>query len=803
MYRLDTSTRGFLDRLRRTSRYSSAVSDQVPQDAGDDYSTQNSSDSGSSTRHGSSAQTSRRSARKQHGLFFKVVTRTIAGLLALVLIGVAALAVVYQRTTIPQPGQDAEKQVAIVYYSDGKTEMGRIGTVNRQNVQLSQVPQKVQYAFLSAEDRNFFDNKGISPSGIVRAAWAGARGGAQQGGSTITQQYVKNYFLTQDKTVSRKVKEIMISVKIDRKYTKQQILADYLNTIYFGRNAYGIQAASQAYFGVNSNQLTVSQGAFLASVINAPAIFDPANGSDSANRARTRMNYVFSGMVEKGWLTQAESDAQRFPTFKTSKPPNSRTGSTGYLIAAIEKELTTKLKLSEQDINRGGLRIISTVDKDDQAAAVKAVKNNVDNTGKTGKDRVNAGLVAMRPDGSIAAMYGGDDYQKSQFNAATQAAVPAGSGFKVFALTAAQQQGISLSARVNGANNLRLPGEPKPVKNSGGVSTGFISLRNALTQSINTAFVRLNVQMGSGKTLAAAKLLGIPATDSGMDSPSPRDTLGGIDVKAIDMTTAFNTINARGKRADAHFVQKVTSETGSYSYKAKTEGKQVVSKKIADNVANAMQGPVSRPAGSAYKTLRDFNRPAGGKTGTTDNFRSAWFTGFTPGQLTTSVDMYAGDGGGDTSLAKAGRTFYGGDVPTQIWKDFMTVALKGQPATKMPKASELGGGIPGVRAPANRVPAPAPSSRSTSSRSSAPSSSSSSSSSSSASAPPTDTPTPTPSTQTSTSSPPSAPSTSQPPPTSSTPPAPPVPTKVPSTVAPQVPPKPSAASTPAEAQTTG
>lgn len=661
------------------------MSDEGPIDHQDDGS------SGErSSRRTAPAAGRRKRRRKEHGLFFKVLTRTIAGLFTLLLIGIAALVVIYLRTSIPQPGQDANKQTAIVYYNDGKTEMGRIGPVNRQNVPLSKVPKKVQYAFLAAEDRNFYDNNGVSPTGILRAAWADARGGSRQGGSTITQQYVKNYFLSQDKTVSRKVKEIMISIKIDRKYSKDQILDDYLNTIYFGRNAYGIQAASQAYFGVDSDKLTVAQGGFLASVINAPAYFDPATGPQSANRARARMSYVFAGMVKKGWLTQAESSALTFPTFKTPKPVNSRTGSTGFLVAAAEAELTTKLKLSEQDIGRSGLRITTTIDKSDQAAAVRAVKNNVDNTGKTAKNQVNAGLVAMKPDGAVAAMYGGSDYQKSQFNSATMAAPPGGSSFKVFALTAAQQQGISLDSTVSGANYLSLPGEKKPVTNDQNESFGQITLRTALTRSVNTAFVRLNLKLGTGKTLAAAKLLGIPATDRGMNKPSPRDTLGEADVHVIDMATAYNTINAGGKKSEPHFVQKVTSETGSYNYTATPNAQQVVSSKIADNVASAMAGPISDPYGTAYQTLKDFGRPAGGKTGTTDNFRSAWFTGFTPGQLTTSVGMYAGNGDASSTLRQDGKNFYGGVVPTEIWKDFMTLALQGQPVTKMPAASNLG-----------------------------------------------------------------------------------------------------------------
>ncbi|NYJ76282.1 transglycosylase domain-containing protein [Allobranchiibius huperziae] len=697
--------------------------------------------------------------RRGHGLFFKVVTRTIVGLFALFLIGVIALVVIYQRTQIPQPDQQAGRQVAVVYYSDGKTELGRIGPVNRQNVRLDQVPQQVQYAFLSAEDRNFYDNKGVSPTGILRAAWADARGGSQQGGSTITQQYVKNYFLTQNRTVSRKVKEIMISIKIDRKYTKQQILTDYLNTIYFGRNAYGIESASQAYFGVDSDKLTLNQGAFLASVINAPAYFDPANGADSKARAAARMAYVFDGMVKKGWLTRAEASAQTFPTFKSPKPVNTRTGSTGYLLAAIENELSTKLKLSGQDIGRSGLRITSTIDKNDQAAAVQAVKNSVSaQTAST--DQVHAGLISQKPDGAVVAMYGGSDYQKTQFNSAQQAAVPGGSSFKVFALTAAQEAGIGLNTQVSGANNLRLPGVSKPITNDRGETFGLINLRTALADSVNTAFVRLNVRMGSGKTLAAAKQLGIPATDPNMNNPTPVDTLGVADVHVIDMANAYNTINAGGKRASPYFVQKVTSEQGGYSYTAHPDSTQVVSKDIADNVASAMAGPITYPSGSAHATLRDFGRPAAGKTGTVGSdgkFRSAWFTGFTPGQLTTSVGMYAGDGGTNSSLAKAGQQFYGGVVPTQIWKDYMTLALQGQPITQLPKATNGGSGD---NIPTSSTTTPPPTSTTTTST--PPTSTSTSTST----PPPSTTPPPT---STTTTPPPT--STRTTPPSTSTPPS--------------------------------
>ncbi len=653
--------------------------------------------------------------RKEHGLAFKVFWRTVLGLFSLFVIGFVVLLVIYLRTPIPQPQANAGKQLSIVYYNDGKTELGRFSTVNRQDVKLDQVPRTVRYEFLAAEDRNFYKNSGVSFSGTVRAAWKTLTGGGEQGGSTITQQYVKNYFLTQDRSVKRKVKEIMISLKIDQKYSKDQILQDYLNNIYFGRGAYGIQAASQAYFGVDVEKLNPSQGAFLASVINAPGLYDPQYGDAAAARANARMVYVLDGMVKEGWMTQAEREKQEFPNFVPYKPNSQITpGPNGYIVASVRSELQNKLKLSPEDIDRGGLRITTTIEKPAQDAAVAAVNKSVPSE-VARLDQLHTGLFAQKPDGAVVAMYGGNDISKNAVNAATGAQIQGGSSFKAFALAAALQDGMTMQTRFSGASPLVLNaggGKQTRVTNDHGDQYGSLTLGQAFAVSSNTAFVRLNQQLGTGKTLAAAQQLGIPAKAPGMNDPSAVDVLGYAAVHVSDMANAYNTISAEGKKAAPYFITKVSSTAGDYDYSAHPNTTQAIDKDIAANLANGMQGPLVGAGGyqgTAESTAGTLNRPAGGKTGTTGangKFIAAWFTGFTPNQLTTSVGMYAGDG--TKALNQAGESFYGGDIPGTIWRDFMSAALKGQPVAKMPTPKDVKPSVTNTPPPVTQTQAPQP-----------------------------------------------------------------------------------------------
>ena len=278
--------------------------------------------------------------------------RSLWSLLALGVLGGIGLFIAYTLTSIPEPNGRALQQRSTIYYSDGKTVLDTFAEVNRQIVPINRVPKPVQYAFLAAEDRSFYRNNGISPKGIARSVWVGLKGGPQQGGSTITQQYVKNYFLTQDRTVTRKAKEILISIKIDKELPKDRILESYLNTIYFGRGADGIQTAAQAYFGTGVENLDVAQGAVLASVIRGPSLYDPGLGPEQLALVKERWVYVLDGMVDSGWLT---ASARASLTFRGPAHQDAHRGSGPGFVVKNGKPVMSKLKLTEA--TWGGLRL--------------------------------------------------------------------------------------------------------------------------------------------------------------------------------------------------------------------------------------------------------------------------------------------------------------------------------------------------------------------------------------------------------------------------------------------------------------
>ncbi|WP_291524517.1 transglycosylase domain-containing protein [Branchiibius sp. NY16-3462-2] len=639
--------------------------------------------------------------KKKHSLFFKVVVGTILGLFGLLLAVIAALVVIYFTTDIPKANADATKQISIAYYDDGKTEIGRLGSINRVPVTLDKVPVQTQHAFLAAEDRNFYENKGVSPTGILRALWSNVRGGGiKGGGSTITQQYVKNYFLTQDQSLSRKLREAMIAIKIDQRYSKDQILEDYLNNVYFGRGAYGIQAGAQAYFGVDSDKLTLNQGIFLASVINAPSLFDPAYADGNLARAQSRAAYVADGMVDKGWLTEAERANLTLPSFPVIKQKSSVSGPNGYIIQALRKEMINKLDMTDNDIDRGGLRIVTTINKKDQDAAIaavnKVVPEDIRNLGN-----IHTGLMAQKPDGAVVAMYAGTDPQKEASTTQYQT-MQGGSSFKVFGLAAALKQGMNPSTTYyNGPAELYVggTGNGSVVHNFGNESFGRINLVTALAHSVNTVFVQLNKDLGDDykPTLQAAQDLGIPATDPGMLGTKEPATfinniLGTPAVKVADMATAYNTINNNGTRVDQYFISKITSPDGDADYTHSQSGQDVLTKDQAATLTQAMSHVLS-DRGATGATANDIlDRPAAGKTGTSGTASESgaiWFTGFTPGQLTTSVSMFKpnNEGGTDGQIIYNGKPATGGALAAQVWGYFMKSALAGQPVAQLPNPS--------------------------------------------------------------------------------------------------------------------
>jgi membrane peptidoglycan carboxypeptidase len=606
---------------------------------------------------------------------------SIAGAVLFVL-GVIGVFIAYNKIDIPAANEIANRQVSIVYYADGKTELDRISSQdgNRESVDLSRVPKFVQDAHLAAEDRTFYANNGISVGGILRAVKTSVTGEAQVGGSTITQQYVKNYFLTQDRTISRKAREILLAIKIDGQRSKSQILQDYLNTIYYGRGAYGIQSGAKAYFGKDVSKLTIPEGAVLASVINAPSLYDPANGPGAKANLEKRVDYVLDGMVSEGWLSRAErAKYTELPKILPYKPNQFSSGPNGFITAQVKRELIAN-GLTEQDIDQGGLRITTTIDKKAQNAAITAMQDNL-------PKKVQGGLVAIKPgDGAVIAMYGGADYRKNQFNSATQAIMQGASNFKPFAVLAAVRDGISTKTKFDGDQPQEIDGTK--ITNFGERSYGMVDMRRMIGRSINTAFVNLNNTITPKLTRQAAIDAGIPERTPGLDD-TLTNVLGTASPHVIDMATAYSTIAAQGVRSKPYFVKRVTSTTSDFSYTAKPQTRRAFDKDVTADVTDAMTYTV-KDGGTATK-LQRLDRPVAGKTGTSSYAKSIWFSGFVP-QLAVSIGMYKPDANGNPqTLTDAEDTnLTGGTIPADVFYDFMKIVMDGVPVQDFPPRAGVG-----------------------------------------------------------------------------------------------------------------
>jgi membrane peptidoglycan carboxypeptidase len=620
-----------------------------------------------------------------------------AFVLLVVLVGIA-----YATTSIPNPNDTATNQQTFYLYSNGKI-LAHGGQTNRIDVALKDVPVGVRYAVLSAEDRNFQSEPGISPTGILRAFVTDIRGGdIQQGGSTITQQYVKNAYLSQARTFTRKIKEIFISLKLANSKPKDEILQDYLNTIYFGRNAYGIKAASQAYFGKDVSRLNVSEGAVLAAVIRAPSYYDP-----SVNKAPAvaRWHYVIDGMVKQHWLSAAEAARAQFPT--VVKPGGTASngecvGPTGFICQAVKFDLI-KHGFTEARLAAGGYRVFTTIDQTAQKAAVAAENSHNGGYVATGPDKGReSALISVQPgDGAIRAMYGGSQFCPNVHQHPDSCTDltglsnnyhrSPGSSFKPYTLIAALQQGISLDSRFPGPPHIDFPGtNGKGISNSQNESCGECTLTQALAKSINTIFVPLAARVGPDKVAQVATDAGIDTKKHKLD-PVPTITLGTSDVSPLDQAVGYATIAAQGIEAQPYLVSRVVSADGRVVYRAQKKTHRVFAADVMADTSYAMQQVLASGGTAAGKSLP--GRPAAGKTGTnggvTGNF-DAWFIGFTP-QLATAV--WYGHYNPKHPVTTHGSPLYGGDLPASTWQQMMTGALAGKPVLNFPPPARVGHAI--------------------------------------------------------------------------------------------------------------
>ncbi len=501
----------------------------------------------------------------------------------------------YRNTEIPDANKAFEAQSTYVYYSGGKARIGRFADQNRESIPLADIPSSMQDAVIAAEDRTFYTNSGIDPKGILRAAFSNAKGNSTQGASTITQQYVKILYLTQERTLSRKVKEAFLSLKVQQEKSKVAILEGYLNTIYFGRGAYGVQAAAKAYFNKPAKKLTVPESAMLSAVINSPNYLSPDRGAEGRAALLERYDYVLDGMVSMGNLEAAEADEFRgeLPAVGKARASDMYGGQRGFMLTMVKEELV-RLGFEESEIDSGGLRIETTFTK----KAMQAAEEGVLEQRPQGLKKLHVATASIDvKTGALVGFYAGQDYLQSQLNWARLGGSP-GSSFKPFALAAGLKDGFALKDTFDGNAPFELPDGGGEVGNQGegqGKSYGSaISLITATENSVNTAYVDLTTAMEDGpqKVIRMANALGVPKNAPGL-KPFPAVALGSATVSPIDMANSYATIANGGLHHSWFTVKKVTR---------------------ASDDAGALQGAPedqSRPVGR-HRLRRELRPPADG-----------------------------------------------------------------------------------------------------------------------------------------------------------------------------------------------
>jgi len=640
---------------------------------------------------------------------------------ALILLPIVTFTMAYFIVDIPKPGNIRTNQVSTILASDG-SEIAKIVPPegNRVDVNLSQVPVHVRQAVIAAEDRNFYTNPGFSFTGFARAVQNNLEGGDLQGGSTITQQYVKNALVGSAqhglRGLLRKAKELVIATKMSGEWSKDDVLQAYLNIIYFGRGAYGISAAAKAYFDKPVDQLSVSEGALLAALIRRPSTLDPAVDPKGA---AARWNWVLDGMVETKVLSPGDRAAQVFPPTvpaDQARAQNQTTGPSGLIQRQVTKELMGLFNVDEETLNTQGLQITTTIDPKAQQGAEKAVSRYLD-----GQDPdMRSAVVSIDPhNGAVRAYFGGTDANGFDF---AQAGLQTGSSFKVFALVAALQQGIGLGYQID-SSPLTVNGIK--ITNVDGESCGTCSIAEALKLSLNTAYYRLMLKLKGGPVAVAdaAHQAGVATSFPGVEHTLSEDgnggppndgiVLGQYQTRPVDMASAYATLAAAGVYHKPHLVQKVVNAEGQVLFDAGTSesGDQRIDKAVADNVTAAMQ-PI---AGYSNGHNLAGGRPSAAKTGTVqlgdtgatkEANKDAWMVGYTP-SLSTAV--WVGTVPDNVPLVTAsGAEVYGSGLPSDIWKSTMDNALKGTSNESFPKPTEIGGyaGVPAAPPPA---PPPPPS----------------------------------------------------------------------------------------------
>jgi penicillin-binding protein 1A len=582
----------------------------------------------------------------------------------LALVGIGGCAAL--SASLPDPSTTKARgrdQSTVILDRDGGLLARLFAEQNRSDQPLQKMPATLRQAVVATEDQRFYEHAGVDPTGIARALWTDVLlGKKSQGGSTITQQYIKNAFGTPEKTLKRKLEEALLANKIEKSYTKDQILELYLNTIYFGHGAYGVEAASQVYFGKSVEKLDLGESAMLAGVIKSPGRYSPYL---DPIEAKNRRDTVLGQMKDQSYITAEQEAAASALPVKTVGL-KSTAAAAPYFVEWVKDQLVKQY--GQDRLYRGGLRVRTTLDRKAQTAAEKTIADTLNKKGDP-----SAALVAVKPGtGEVLAMVGGRDFKTQQFNVAVQGSGrQPGSAFKPFVLATALANGVSPEQTFeSGPIKLPVGNKTWSVTGAGGGRKGPMRLREATEKSVNSVFAKLITDVGPEKVVTTAADMGLR---KGM-TPVPAIALGGTEtgVTPLEMATAFATLAAGGKHAAPYGIAEVSDASGQVLFAAKPKTDEALDPAVAYLTTDILKGVISKGTGTAAA----IGRPAAGKTGTTQENRDAWFVGYTP-QISTAVWM--GFPAAQTAMSNVhGRQVTGGSFPAEMWAKFMRAALAGQ-----------------------------------------------------------------------------------------------------------------------------
>ncbi|MFF3540938.1 transglycosylase domain-containing protein [Streptomyces platensis] len=671
-----------------------------------------------------SARRARQKDKKSGIRRFFTWKKLLGAFLGVCLLGILGFIGLYLYVDIPQGNSAAKLQSNVYKYADGKV-MARVGDVNRETVPLERIPKDVQRTFVAAENKSFYDDSGVDLKGTLRGVLNTLRGQGKQGGSTITQQYVKNYYLSQEQTVSRKLQEIVISLKVDNKYNKDTILAGYINTSYYGRGAYGIQAAAQAYYRKDVEKLTVSEGAYLASLLQAPSQYDWATATPAGKkRVKERWAYTLDNMVEMKWLSAADRAKQTFEEPRGPKPLPGMGGQTSYLVKQAKQELFAQ-GVDEREFEAGGWTVTLGIDKKKQQALERSVKRKLTDDLDPKKRKVDGdaqlGATSVDPKtGHIVAMYGGAGYPKHYTNNATRSDYQPASTFKPLILASAMENNAVTQDRVPITPNTIYDGRNRRPVVGGDIAFappnedeqpyGKISVQTATNNSVNAVFAQMGADVGLEEIKKTAVSLGM---DGSRIDAKPAMTLGTMGASPLQMAGAYATLDNHGKKVTPTLVKKAVHPVDGVETSVPLKdpiGDQVLSRRTADTLTSVLTGVVND--GTATESVKNTAYEAAGKTGTSDDNKSAWFVGYTP-KLVTAVGMFGESPKGGTQVTLKGTggggRVNGGGYPARVWADYTESALGGNTGAEFDLDTDLGAGVPPTPTPTpSKTPSKSP-----------------------------------------------------------------------------------------------